>query len=322
MRRAVVTLAGVVLALAGPAGCGDGVRDERPGSALSDPGTPLGEGMMVPQETQLVGPVFSRPSRDGDLRSGLSVLAVEGDPFVIWDGLSYQAHQLGAPLPGSAVCAWYETAPPPGASLRQPVPVSEPKPEGMERLACSASASGTSPDGEHIGIVADLTWSSEGAEVGLEITGGGPPGPTRAFPEPDPGPAPPGTAALLPVVGEPPAPRSGDEFGPETNCAEAGYIRLRLPAHARLASRGGVPLASDRATVLSVSDPGAVLDDIAAQLDPTGPDAGEGTATVERVDLAYGKIWRLTADVGAGGGSCVMWSSSDGTAVLMMVHND
>ncbi len=74
--------------------------------------------------------------------------------------------------------------------------------------------------------------------------------------------------------------------------------------------------------MLWVSDPGAVLDDIAAQLDPTGPDAGEGTATVERVDLAYGKIWRLTADVGAGGGSCVMWSSADGTAVLMMVHND
>ena len=87
MRRAVVTLAGVVLALAGPAGCGDGVRDERPGSVLADPGTPLGEGMMVPQETQLVGPAFSRPSRDGDHRSSLSVLAVEGDPFVIWDGM-------------------------------------------------------------------------------------------------------------------------------------------------------------------------------------------------------------------------------------------
>jgi hypothetical protein len=75
------------------------------------------------------------------------------------------------------------------------------------------------------------------------------------------------------------------------------------------------------AAVLAVSDPEAVLQHIARQLDPTGPDAGDGSATIEKVNLSEGPVWLLTGDVSAGGGSCRMWSSPDGRSVLVTTWN-
>jgi hypothetical protein len=324
MPHAGRALAGLVIAaLSVAAACGGGVRDEEPDVGLADPGTPLGEGMMVPQEAHLIGAVFAETSSDGALRSTRSVLSVEGDPFVTWDGLAYQAGQAGAPLPGSGVCAWHDTvADAAGVPPAAPVPVSEPKPEGADLLWCSGSASGVSPEGEQVAVTADLVWSAEGAEVGLQVTSGGPTLPVHQFPSPDPGPAPGGTAALLPMIVEPPSPRPGEPFGEETSCAEAGYTRLRMPDRAELTTPGRTVLAGDPAAVLSVSDPHAALKDLAAQLDPTGPDAGEGSATIERIDAGYGRVWRLTASVSAGGGSCEAWTSPDGTSVLITMHND
>jgi hypothetical protein len=279
--------------------------------------------MMVPQEAHLIGAVFAETSSDGEVRSTRSVLKVEGDPFVMWDGLAYQAGQAGAPLPGSGICAWHDTvADGAGAPPAAPVPVSQPKPDGADLLWCSGSASGVGPEGEQVAVTADLVWSADGAEVGLRVTSGGPALPAHQFPSPDPGPAPQGTAALLPTIVEPPSPRPGEPFGEETNCAEAGYTRLRMPDRVELATPGRTVLEGDLAAVLSVSDPHAALEDLAAQLDPTGPDAGEGSAAIERIDAGYGRIWRLTASVGAGGGTCEAWTSPDGTSILITMHND
>ena len=101
----------------------------------------------------------------------------------------------------------------------------------------------------------------------------------------------------------------------ETNCVEDGCTRLRVPDGARLV--GG-----ESAPVLAVADPRAALEDLAAQIDPSGPDAGEGSATIERLHVAGAQIWRLAGEVGGGGGSCEMWSSPDGRAVLVTVWND
>jgi len=316
-------MAGLVVVASWLTACGGGVRSQEPEVGLADPGTPLGEGMMVPQESHLVGAVFAETSTDGEVRSTRSVLRVEGDPFVMWDGLAYQARQAGAPLPSSGICAWYDiVAGGAGAPPAAPVLVSQPKPDGADLLWCSGSASGGGPEGEPVAVTADLVWSAAGAEVGLRVTSGGPALPAHQFPSPDPGPAPGGTAALLPAIDERPSPRPGEPFGEETNCAEAGYTRLRMPDRAELATPGRTVLEGDLAAVLSVSDAHAALEDLAAQLDPTGPDAGEGSATIERIDAGYGRVWHLTASVGAGGGSCEAWTSPDGTSILITMHND
>jgi hypothetical protein len=77
---------------------------------------------------------------------------------------------------------------------------------------------------------------------------------------------------------------AGDPFGRQTNCVEDGYARLRVPDGARLV--GG-----ESAPVLAVADPRAALEDLAAQIDPSGPDAGEGSATIERLHVAGAQIW-------------------------------
>ena len=117
-------------------------------------------------------------------------------------------------------------------------------------------------------------------------------------------------------------PDVGEPFGLETNCFESGYDRLRVPPGARVVGGGTAPVLGSFAAVLAVSDPEAVLEHIADQLDPTGPDVGEGSVTIKQVDLSDGSIWLLNGEVGAGGGGCRMWSSTDGQAVLVTASND
>lgn len=341
--RVVVALAAALVA-GGLASCGDsgGVRSstragadgrEIPGVGLSGAGSPLMEGLVVPPGTQLIGPVFPRPRPLGaEERSSVAVLTVEEDPFAAWDDLAGQAHALGTPLPSSGVCAWHDVTTEQGGLL-QPVLVEEPRPDGADALVCTATAHGPSPGGGLISITARLWWDAEGAELGLEVSAGdvlgvgddavaaGDDDQIQAFPD-DPGPAPPSAVGQLPPVEDAPDASAGDPFGQETNCFEDGYARLRIPDGARLVGGGTAPVVGSFAAVLAVADARAALEDIAAQLDPTGPDAGDGSVTIEQVGLSGDRIWLLTGDVGAGGGSCEMWSSPDGQAVLVTTWND
>lgn len=298
-----------------------------PAVGLSGPGSPLAEGLVVPAGMQLVGPVFPRPRPVGADRSTVAVLVVDGNPFTAWDDLAGQARTLGAPLPGSGVCAWHDEVTEQGGPV-PPVLVTEPRPAGTDTLRCSAVAHGPGPGGELVSVTADLRWDGDGGELGLEVAAGevlgvgddavtaGEDGDTHASPDVR-GPAPAFAADQLPPRGgmSHAVAEAGDPFGRETNCVEGGYARLRVPPGARLV--GG-----ETAPVLAVADARAALDDLAAQVDPSGPDAGEGSATIERVDVPGAQVWRLVGEVGAGGGSCEMWSSPDGRAVLVTVWND
>jgi hypothetical protein len=179
-----------------------------------------------------------------------------------------------------------------------------------------------------------LSWRADGAELGLEVSVGEGQD-SRSYGTTDGGPAPASAVAELPARDlprrgidpvrfslVPVMPAVGEPFGLETNCFEQGYARLRVPPGARLVGGGTAPVLGSFAAVLAVSDPKAVLEHIADQLDPTGPDAGDGSVTIEKVNLPEGPVWVLTGDVSAGGGSCQMWSSPDGRAVLVTTWND
>ena len=114
----------------------------------------------------------------------------------------------------------------------------------------------------------------------------------------------------------------GEPFGRENNCFESGYDRLALPAGARLVGGGTTPgLFSDFAAVLAVEDPEAVLGELRDQLDE--PDDSEGSYGLSEQPLADGTVvWSLAGGVSAGGGGCSLWSSPDGTAVLVTTSSD
>jgi hypothetical protein len=315
-RRGRYAAAFVTVALAGAlAACGDSV----PAVGLSGPGTPLAGGLVVPPGTRLIGPVFPSPTLvGGDKRGFTALLAVEGDPFAAWDHLASQARSLGAPLPSSGKCSWLDLVTEQGALLH-PELVHQPRPDGAEAMACDGSSYGPTPGGGSISVTARLWWRAEGAELGFEISvGEGEYSRSRTYGTAggDPGPAPASAAAELPVRDVPVVPEVGEPFGLETECF-GYYARLRVPPGARVVGGGSAPVLSGFAVVLAVNDPEAVLEHIADQLDPTGPDVGEGSLTIQQVDLPDGSVW-LLAEGGAHSGSCRMWSSPDGRAVLVI----
>jgi hypothetical protein len=287
---------------------------------------------VVPPGTKLIGPVFTSPSEiGGDKREFVALLAVDGDPFAAWDDLARQTRDLGAPLASSGSCAWYDIRTEQGGLL-EPEFVDQPRPDSAEAMACGGSGYGPKQGGGSLCVNAELWWSAKGAELGLEVSMGED---ECGSTDGDRGPAPPSAVAELPgrnvprqVIDPvrlslvPVMPAVGEAFGLETNCFEQGYARLRVPPDARLVGGGTAPVLGSFAAVLAVSDPKAVLEHIADQLDPTGPDAGDGSVTIERATLSEGTVWLLTGDVSAGGGSCRMWSSPDGRAVLVTTWND
>ena len=318
----MVSMAGTLAA------CGDSA----PAVGLSGPGTPLAEGLVVPPGTHMIGPVFPSPGDvGGDKRGFVALLAVDGDPFAAWDDLARQTRDLGAPLASSGSCAWYDIRTEQGGLL-EPEFVDQPRPDTAEAMACGGSGYGPKQGGGSLCVNAEMWWWAQGAELGLEVsTGEDECGSTDS----DRGPAPSSAVAELPsrdvprrgidpvrLSLVPVMPDVGEPFGLETNCFEQGYARLRVPPGARLVGGGTAPVLGSFAAVLAVSDPKAVLEHIADQLDPTGPDAGEGSVTIETVNLPEGPVWVLTGDVSAGGGSCQMWSSPDGRAVLVTTWND
>jgi hypothetical protein len=292
---------------------------------------------VVPPGTRLIGPVFPSPSQvGGDERGFVALLAVEGDPFAAWDDLAAQARDRGAPLPSSGSCAWHDIRTEQGGLLESEF-VDQPRPDGAEAMECVGGGYGPTPGGGSISVNARLWWWAEGAELGLEVSvGEGEYRRSYGTTDGDRGPAPASAVAELPARAVPrrvidpvrpgqlvpDTPDAGEPFGLETNCFERGYARLRVPPGARVVGGGTAPVLGSFAAVLAVSDPEAVLEHIARQLDPTGPDAGDGSVRIEKVNLSEGPVWLLTGDVMAGGGSCRMWSSPDGRAVLVTTWND
>ena len=267
----------------------------------------------------------------------MALLAVDGDPFAAWDDLASQAWVLGAPLPSSGWCAWHDLRTEQGSPQESQF-VDRPRPDGFEAMECDGGGYGPTPGGGSISVDARLWWQAEGAELGLAISvGEGEYSRSYGTADRDPGPAPASAVAQLPArdmpvrridpvrPGQlvPVVPGVGEPFGLETACFERGSGRLRVPPGARVVGGGTAPVSpavGAFAAVLAVNDPEAVLQHIAHQLDPTGPDAGEGSATIEKVDLSEGSVWFLNSDVSAGGGSCRMWSSPDGRAVLVLTE--
>ncbi len=318
---------GLVMAavLVGAAGCGD---DDGPG--LSSPGTPLAAGLEVPVGTQLVGPVFLRPLSNSAVEPGspqrsgaVAVMQVDGDPFAAWDDLAGQARALGLPIASSGVCEWHRARPlaeVPSAPTGGPV--EEARPDLADTLDCQATARGPLPDGTQVEVGMRLWWWDAGAELHVEITEGGTVEPPYAYPETDPGPAPATALDQLPERDPQPSVDVGDPFGRENNCFEAGYDRLTLPDGARLVGGGTTPgLYVDFAAVLAVDDAEAVLGELRQQMDD--PDMSDGDYGVTEESLADGgTVWVLSGGVSAGGGGCSMWSSPDGTAVLVTTSSD
>ena len=321
------------------AACGGGAGGGVPDVASAPPGSAMMEGLRVPEGSRLVGPVFARPAPEvvgapPGARATVALLEVDGDPFAAWDDLARQARALGAPLPSSGVCAWYDVGDHEG-SVRQPQPAAAGRPPGEVALSCEASAQGPTGGGELMSVTARLWRGSAGSELGLEVVAGdvlgvgstavkaGDPGAVRAFPEGDDPPVPARARAdVRPLPAGRHTAGPGERFGAKINCFESGYRRLRVPAGARLVGGAGTPALDSFGAVLAVRDARAALRALAGQLDPTGPAEGEGTATVRRAVAGGHPVWRLSASVGTGGGSCEMWSSPDGHAVMVIAHND
>ena len=323
MRRAW----GAVLAavLVGAAGCGDDAE-----VGLSPPGTALAGGLEVPVGTRLVGPVFLRPPGDSAVDQGppqrsdsVAVMRVDGDPFAAWDDLAGQARALGLQMAASGVCGWHRARPlaeVPSAPTSGPV--AEARPELADTLDCQAVAGGPLPDGTQVMVGMRLWWWDAGAELHVDISEGGVPEPSYAYPGTDPGPAPATAVDQLPEREPQPPVDVGDPFGSENNCFESGYDRLALPDGARLVGGGTTPgLHVDFAAVLDVDDAEAVLGQLRDQMDD--PDESDGDYGLRKESLAGGRtIWALGGGVSAGGGACSMWSSPDGTAVIVTTSSD
>ncbi|RBY85170.1 hypothetical protein [Blastococcus sp. TF02A-26] len=317
MRRVWGVVLAAVLAVA--AGCGsDSGEAAAPASVgLSPPGTPLVGGLVVPVGTHLVGPVFpDLPHPLARYDRQVAVLQIDGDPFAAWDDLAGQAQDMGLPVAASGVCTWLD-------SRYLATPVTGPAPATTAALDCRGGGHRSLQDGPGVGIAMRMWWWDAGAELHVDYFEGDlgdlfSGGPTTG----DPGPAPATAADRLPKRDAPVAVEIGEPFGRENNCFESGYDRLTLPAGARLVGGGTTPGSTgDFAAVLAVEDPRAVLGALRDQLD--GPDSSFGNYGLDEVALADGTlVWSLTGGVEAGGGGCSMWSSPDGTAVLVTTSSD
>ena len=332
--RFVVAAVLSVLCLATLAGCGGDGGTESSGapspSSAPDPGAEAGASLMAgltaPEGTSLVGATFERPASDGPAAADTyAVLTVDGDPFAAWDDLAAQSRALGMPLPGSGVCQWFPGPLDQAGAGASPVPASSPRPDGFDTLWCGANAYAGEAGG-NLTVYAQLEASPAGAELGVQVgveaqvaeSSQEP----RSYPEIDPGPAAESARADVPEVRPAPPPGVGEPFGRENNCFEAGYDRLEVPPGARLVGGGTARIVDDFAAVLAVDDAEAALDDLAAQLDPTGPEAGDAVIDVGQVDAPGGRIWQLSGSVSAGGGSCWVTSTPDGALLLVTTHSD
>lgn len=328
MRHAAAVLRawGVVLAtvLVAAGTCGVGTR---PG--LSPPGTPLAAGLVVPVGAQLVGPVFARPPDPaaGDrgrtpVTSDVAVLRLDGDPFGAWDDLAGQAQDMGVPIGNSGICVWRATSA--GAANRiagyPGLPITGPRPDFADAMSCDAGATGSLSDGTQVMVQLSLWWWVAGAELRVEISEGDlseyassrvtvrRPAPATAvgeLPDRDP------QASVGP----------GDPFGRPTNCFATGSQRLTLPDGGRLIGGGNTPLGRhDFAAVLAVEDLGVALGDLRDQLD--GPDLSDGEFRLSEERLVDGRTVQSLSGGATGGGGCDVWSSPDGTAVLVTATSD
>jgi hypothetical protein len=309
------------------------------------PGAPLGDGLVVPEGAELVGPVFPLPVREpvGGAEPSdpgwAAVLAVTGHPFDAWDGLAGQAQGLGIGAPRSDTsCTWLVD----GGSIgtRYVALGGAGAPAGTVALSCQASGTATAAgdDGRLLDMSLELWVDREGAHVTVgasrvpaddQVAGAGFFGGTHmvdaASPAPAGGPATEADRRTVPVVevatGEA---GPGTPFGHEVNCLERGYDQLEVPPGGRLLTVSGASVAGSRdyAAVLAVEEPEAALADLAAQMMREAP-SGTPAPVARRAPLADGReVWELAHSVQAGGGHCQVVAHPDGHALLVLPRSD
>lgn len=326
MRRLCSTIASVVLAGVVVMGCGDpetedaGAGDQAEAARhLRPAGSELVHGFVVPAGTELVAAAFEEPRPPGapGRPSDVAILHVNGNPFAAWDDFAEQAAKLGMPWPKSGICRWEIRD---DTVSREPVAASEGQPDEWMALTCTAGAA-AELEGELIFLEARLWLWEEGAELALAFSPGERTG-SFWFPEGEHSPVPDDVARDVPQVERGDEPETGEKFGRENNCFEEGYARFRVPKGATVIGGGRTPALRDFAAVLRVEDAEGVLRDLGEQLDPTGPDEGDGFVSIEAVKTEAGEVWQLHGSVSAGGGSCAAWSSEDGQFVYVTSSSD
>ena len=328
-RRRVVVLSG----------CGDAATSVQreaepvdlisPEVGLSPPGSPLVAGLVVPPGTQLVGPVFPEPwvGLNGE-RFTLALMVVDGDPFAAWDDLACQADaaRRSAASQRHLLLAWLEAT---GDALRWGHRESR-------RLRVRSAFPGRDPRWTVVRLPEDLrptearwrsapgcgggprarNWPSKSTKARIKLRSTSPRRPTLGRRRQE-------RWTSFHLETAPPFQTSGTSLGSENNCFEHGYDNLRVPDGARVVGGGTTPAFEDFAAVLAVSEPRAVLEQLAEQVDPNGPAVGEGEYSVEETEIpGVGSVWVLSGGGPPGGGACSMWSSPDGRAILVSTHSD
>ncbi len=308
----------------------------------------LGAPLTVPYEYQYDG----QPVREPD---GLrAFLAVTGDPFVVFDALVAQARDEGFDLPGSAGSCLWSVPVDPGSVSGRIEPVAGPElDEEVTGVRCEA---GAATDDTTLEVVLDHD-ASRPAVVEVRTAAvlpdrDGAPGrhgaaeQTRANRRAELGgtdasraeepatfldaddPVPAGSADLLPdpLDAEPEAEPGNDLLRTEWCRSERDAGDLAVPEGARVLARpvGGAvhPDPGDLA-LLVVDDAEATLtalyDEAAGEggADGEGGFFGEPPTEVELQDGA--SAWRVTFGASAGGDTCSLIASPDGTTVFMTV---
>lgn len=252
-RTTAVTAAVLALALLGCGADGPGPADgagpaEGPADdpALLPPGTPLGDGLVVPEGARLAGTVFREEPVQSDDPSfpppptavprppaddWTAVLVVDGDdPLAVLDGLAGQARDLGFAMAGTgAACRLLLAGTNDDGGSLAPVPLVDGDPgHDVSALSCRATATDGfrgvgyavlwGPDHTGAVVVTGAKAESPAASTWSEVTGGG-----RGIERPLPSGA--TTTTLPPVIASQTIPSSDP-----VPAAQAAVVPERAPA--------------------------------------------------------------------------------------------
>lgn len=137
-------------------------------SGLQKAGTPLGDDVVVPEGSSLVGAVFPWPSEEGGQLDWSAYLTLDGDPFEVWDDLAGQFRDRDqvVAMPGSAdSCTWVLSDPDQGPAAGEPVDTA-PRPTDGSTTTTTAT-----PEGDPYLEAVTITGTPPVQEVdGIECT--------------------------------------------------------------------------------------------------------------------------------------------------------
>ena len=289
-RQLAIRSIGLAIALLLLPSCSDGDGRPAPKPIYSEAGSSWIAGLKVPVGTRLVGLPFPQP---GD--ASISALQVEGDPLAAWDDLADQAHALGIPMQGGAVCRWAL----PDSPHQPIVQVTERPSLPPTLLHCFGSSSSAS-----IGLTATMWWGAFGSHPAslLSVTVGAPFEPSPIYPGADPGPAPIEAHDYLGPMEPSPVPNEDKKLD-FTPCSETDDP-FRMPDGALYLG------ASGEGMVLATNDAEAVIRAFANAVDSR--DSDEGDYKIER----RGDEWAFKGYL-PGGGSCGAVSYANGTLIWL-----